>query len=509
MNTAINQVGLYWQPLGGNNIDQISGHCYRYTDVQLQKNKRQHRTTVIVDLGKFDNHQALGVKNSAAAVPDIRDLLGGGEDTAKAIFITHSHPDHLNGIVHYLKAGYRLPTLYAGKYTFMILEDLYRFYQIPKTKRPTEIEITPGDEIKIGSLQIEVISSSHTCFDSFGFILKSASGTVYHTGDMKIDQSTYFRKPTDLKRLQSLAADIDYAVADFYGIYDDGFATREADTFKRLVSLLQRNTQPKVFLPVYPTHPEMYITAFLAALRVKKNVVFFGNPDFYGYLQLIQQYGIDFNKLAGNRIKVIYGHKREKIATLNDNYVVIGTYNHVSAAFDATSNNSFGIITATTFFDPLKGQFNMHNIPFVGIDDYPELQGCGHGFWGDIEHLHRLLPKTKFIPTHTPKFVIENVRKLAAFCGIELTSPSPANNEIWLLTRNGYKRLTDMPAKWLAVVYDDGKAHLTEVFQKATSGIGFLKRTISNRRCLRRFNIYLQKRINGQKKGAESTNGND
>ena len=30
-----------------------------------------------------------------------------------------------------------------------------------------------------------------------------------------------------------------------------------------------------------------------------------------------------------------------------------------------------------------------------------------------------------------------------------------------------------------------------EVFQKATSGQGFLKRTISNRRCLKRFNSYL------------------
>ena len=65
------QTGLYWRPLGGNNIDQISGHCYQYTDIILQ-NGKPARTTVIVDLGKFDNHQALGIKNSAAAVPDIR-----------------------------------------------------------------------------------------------------------------------------------------------------------------------------------------------------------------------------------------------------------------------------------------------------------------------------------------------------------------------------------------------------------------------------------------------------
>ena len=63
MSTAINQAGLYWQPLGGNNIDQISGHCYRYTDLQPNKEGNLRRTTIIVDLGKFDNHQALGVQN--------------------------------------------------------------------------------------------------------------------------------------------------------------------------------------------------------------------------------------------------------------------------------------------------------------------------------------------------------------------------------------------------------------------------------------------------------------
>ena len=138
MNDLSEEYGLYWQPLGGNNIDQISGHSYRYTDVTPTG-----RTTVIVDLGKFDNHQALGIKNSAAAVPDIRAFLDDGKDKASAIFLTHSHPDHLNGIVHYIKAGYTLPPLYAGKYTFMILEDLYKEFNIPKQNIHVAPEIVP------------------------------------------------------------------------------------------------------------------------------------------------------------------------------------------------------------------------------------------------------------------------------------------------------------------------------------------------------------------------------
>ncbi len=492
MNSLSEEYGLYWQPLGGNNIDQISGHSYPYTDVTADG-----RTTIIVDLGKFDNHQALGIKNSAAAVPDIRAFLGAGKDRAAAIFLTHSHPDHLNGIVHYIKAGYSLPPLYAGKYTFMILEDLYREFGIPKYKRPKQNIIDDGSIIRTGSLEIEVLSSSHTCFDSFGFIIRTPNTTVYHSGDMKIDSSTYFRKATNTKRLKQLAADIKFAVTDFYGIYDDGYAVKEVTTFKKLVCLMRKSRKGKIFLPVYPTHPEMYIIAFLAALKLKKNVIFFGNPDFYSYLQRIIDYGISFDKMAGKRIKVIYNHDRDEIAKLKDNYVVIGTYNHVSQAFDANAENCFGIITAKTFFNPLKGQLNAHNISFTDVDAVPELQGFGHGFLGDYEYLNFILNRPVFIPTHCPVFVIDNFRELAVYMNMKLLPDTPRNNEIYRLKGSEAVKVSALPAKWLVVVYNDDFAYLTEVFQKETSGMGFLKRTISNRRCQKRFKMFLHQRRKG------------
>ncbi len=486
------QTGLYWRPLGGNNIDQISGHCYQYTDIILQ-NGQPARTTIIVDLGKFDNHQALGIKNSAAAVPDIRELLNSRELNPRALFLTHSHPDHLNGIVHYLKAGYKLPPLYGGRYTKMILDQLYEEFDIAAKIRPVFIEINDGSLIKAGSLEIEAVASSHTCFDSFGLMIKSANATVYHTGDMKLDSSTYFRKPTNLKRIRELAPQINAVVADFYGITEDGFAPKEVATFKKLVQLMRRARKPKVFIPVYPTHPEMYIIAFLAALKLRKNVVFYGSRDFYGYLELINAYGISFEKLAGKRIKVLF-KPNEELAGLGDNYVVIGTFNDLGRLFNESPADSFGIITAKTFFNPLKGQLNARNIPFVSVDKVPELQGFGHGFWGDYEYLGRLLPQAEFIPTHCPVFVTEYVRDLALGCGMKLIKTVPHNNEVFRLSPQGAERIYAAPAAWLVVNYDGDYAYFTEVWQKPTSGEGLLRRTISSRRCRNKFKMFLHTR---------------
>ena len=466
------QTGLYWRPLGGNNIDQISGHCYQYTDIILQ-NGQPARTTIIVDLGKFDNHQALGIKNSAAAVPDIRELLNSRELNPRALFLTHSHPDHLNGIVHYLKAGYKLPPLYGGRYTKMILDQLYEEFDIAAKIRPAFIEINDGSLIKAGSLEIEAVASSHTCFDSFGLMIKSANATVYH--------------------IRELAPQINAVVADFYGITEDGFAPKEVATFKKLVQLMRRARKPKVFIPVYPTHPEMYIIAFLAALKLRKNVVFYGSRDFYGYLELINAYGISFEKLAGKRIKVLF-KPNEELAGLGDNYVVIGTFNDLGRLFNESPADSFGIITAKTFFNPLKGQLNARNIPFVSVDKVPELQGFGHGFWGDYEYLGQLLPQAEFIPTHCPVFVTEYVRDLALGCGMKLIKTVPHNNEVFRLSPPGAERIYAAPAAWLVVNYDGDYAYFTEVWQKPTSGEGLLRRTISSRRCRNKFKMFLHTR---------------
>ncbi len=494
--------GLYWRPLGGNNIDQISGHCYQYTDIKSLKSGLK-ATTIVVDLGKFDNHQALGIKNSVAAVPDIRELLKTPFLEPEAIFLTHSHPDHLNGIVHYLKAGYALPPLYGGKYTMMILNELYDEFCVMPYERPDFNIIDDGDVIKCGSFKIEVLASSHTCFDSFGLLITAHDGTtVYHTGDMKTDNSTYFRKPTNLKRLAQMSGKVDFTVCDFCGIVRDGLAVREVDTFKKLVQIIKKSRKNKIFIPVYPTHAEMYLIAFLAALKQKKDVIFYGGKDFYSYLEQIKNYGLDFEKLAGNRIKVYVGTPPE-IKKLKGKFAVIGTYNDIGNHFNESSSDSLGIITSGTFFNPLRGQFNARNVRFVDTKDYPVLQGYGHGFLGDYEKINQILAKPVFIPTHCPIYVIDSCRKLAEYIGIKIATPTAQNNHTYKLGKDGFKEVKASPATWLVVSYANNQAAFTEVWQKPTSGMGFLKRTFSARRCRNQFEMMLHQRQNKDNRNAD------
>ena len=224
---------------------------------------------------------------------------------------------------------------------------------------------------------------------------------------------------------------------------------------------------------------------------MKKDVIFYGNADFYSYLKQIKDYGIDFCKISKGIIKVIEGVP-EDIDAFSKNFVVIGAYNDIGEWFNDSKEDSFAIITAQTFFNPLKGQMNARNIKFVTLADYPVLQGAGHGHLGDWEQILKILPSAVYIPTHCPYFIAEGFRELAKKLGFEMIEPLPKNNFMYRFKGKEYTEVSAKPATWLIVNSD---AIFTEVWQKATSGIGYLKRTISKKKAQRKFKMMLCQRV--------------
>ena len=492
MNTK-GKIGLFWQPLGGNNVDQISGHCYLYTDC-VHNSSSILRTSVLIDIGKYDNYSGLGVSGAVAAIPDVRNFLNSEEDDVQAVFITHSHPDHLNGLAHYLKLGYKFPTIYMSPYTKIIFDELFFEMDIPLSAYPKIEEIRGGQKVQVGSMEIEAVWVSHTCFDALGYLITTPNACVFHSGDFKADNSTYFRSPTNFKRLNDFKGKVDCAVLDFCWAMEDGFTPKESDTFKKIISIIKKSGKSKIFLPVYPTHPEMYIIAFLAALKLKKNIIFYGIKDFYIYLNLIKMYGISFADLTKGRIKVFAHPDFASEEDTKNGYIVIGTYNHIGDEFSFSAKDSYAIITATTYFNPLKGQLNLRGIKFVTPLEEPNLQGYGHGFLGDIEKLWQTLGKPCLVPTHCPSYVVDDFKKIMVDLGFELPQKTPLNGDIFQISKGKCQKIGGEVANWLAINYNNPQNQITAVSQKMTSGSGFLRRTISRKKTQRKFKMIAHQR---------------
>ena len=67
------------------------------------------------------------------------------------------------------------------------------------------INIVPlGGRFTLGPFDIELVSMAHSIPESNGLIIRTALGTVLHTGDWKIDPTPVIGPPTDETKLRAL-----------------------------------------------------------------------------------------------------------------------------------------------------------------------------------------------------------------------------------------------------------------------------------------------------------------
>ena len=88
-------------------------------------------------------------------------------------------------------------------------------------------------------------------------------------------------------------------------------------------------------------------------------------------------------------------------------------------------------------------------------------------------------------------FVLGDLAKISK---IKLASPTPQNNHIYKLEKKHFKEISTQPAVWLVASSHGESICFSEMWQKPTSGTGFLKRTLSKRRCQAKFREMCHKR---------------
>lgn len=485
------KIGLYWQPIGGNNIDQYSAHSYLISDVS-----KDGATDILLDLGKYDNYQALSKNQISAAFPDVRKYLDG---RAKALFLSHCHPDHINAIPHYIKLGYKLPPVYLGRFTLIILKGLFNYFNIKEKDYPEFVEVNAGDDIRIGSLDIKVMTASHTCFDSFGFYITSYNGKLYITGDSKLDSHLLFRKGTDYNELEYLKSQkIDALVADIAFSYRTDNHQGEIPIYKEFSNIIKDNKEKLNLILVYETHTELYLSAFLAAIKNKKDIIFYGNSTFYSFLIAIKDYGIDYQALANGRSKIYYSIEEAKKDNVDyKDFVMIGafmTLSELAKEYPINANTISIINTSTNRFAPLIEQVKEQGINIYSDKDYPCFCCIGHYFLDDIIKLYDLVSPKMLIPTHAPDNLNRLFYIIAKAFKINYFRKPPRNMDKVRISDGKVEVIRHKGVnKWLGITYK-GRDLVEELELKEikTGGIGLIPSKLDIKSIKRDYKNYIK-----------------
>ena len=104
-----------------------------------------------------------------------------------AVFITHEHTDHINGIVNIAK--YTKADLYFNKKSFENLKSTY----VSGIMNSKIFFIKSNVKYHINDLTVVPIKMSHDTANCYGFLIKSGSATYAHMTDTGIIDEKYFK----------------------------------------------------------------------------------------------------------------------------------------------------------------------------------------------------------------------------------------------------------------------------------------------------------------------------
>ncbi len=234
---------LWFLPLGGAGEIGINFYLYGTAGKWL-----------IVDCGvMFGDETTPGID---IMTPDI-SFIAERQEELLGIVVTHGHEDHI-GAIGLLWPQLKCP-IYATKFTAELIRNKLAYDDLlPLVKI---IEVPGGGSFEIGPFKGTFIPITHSIPESQMIALKTAHGTVLHTGDWKFDSDPIIGKLSDIETLQALG--------------DEGVLAVVADSTNAMVTghSGSEKTAQDEFIRLFPTiEKRIVVTCFASNIARLKSI---------------------------------------------------------------------------------------------------------------------------------------------------------------------------------------------------------------------------------------------
>ena len=227
------------------------------------------RRLLLIDCGVLfpeDDHP--GVDLILPGFDAIADRL----DDVVGLVLTHGHEDHIGAVPYLLRLRRDIP-LYGSKLTLALLAEKFREHRLRDVDQRL---VADGDRLSIGEFDCEFIAVNHSIPDSLAVAVRTAAGTILHTGDFKMDQLPLDGRLTDLRAFARLGeAGVDLLMVDSTNAEVPGFVTPERDISPALEQVFHRS-RSRVIVACFASHVHRVQQVLDAAVAHDRKVVYVG-----------------------------------------------------------------------------------------------------------------------------------------------------------------------------------------------------------------------------------------
>ncbi len=275
---------LVFAPLGG--VGEIGMNLALYG-----VGPERARKWLAVDLGvAFAGDDLPGID---LIMPDIRFLIEERRNVA-GLVLTHAHEDHFGAIID-LWPRLRMP-IYATPFTAALLAAKRQSEPGAPDIPVTVIQL--GRPFTVGAFDVEYVSMSHSIPESNGLIIRTALGTVLHTGDWKLDPTPVIGPATDEPKLRALGeAGCLALIGDSTNAVREGRSPSETDVAKSLAELIAASPA-RVAVTTFASNVARLRSVAIAARACGREVVVVGRAmdrivqvaRETGYLEGVQEF---------------------------------------------------------------------------------------------------------------------------------------------------------------------------------------------------------------------------
>ncbi|MDR0616449.1 MAG: ribonuclease J, partial [Synergistaceae bacterium] len=239
---------------------------------------------VIIDCGmKFPEEEMLGID---FVVPDVQYLVENREKI-KGIFLTHGHEDHIGAIPLVLP---RLDVpLYGTPLTLALVEN--KMLDLRVTYKPKYNRVQAGMTVNAGCFDVGFIRVSHSIPDSIAVFVRTPIGTIFHSGDFKLDATLIGGKGTDLAALAALGKEgVLLLLADSTNSERGGFTPSESVVTKAFEEIFRSHKDRRIVISAFASNLYRAQRVFETASRFNRKVVLVGR-SMLSYVDLARRLG--------------------------------------------------------------------------------------------------------------------------------------------------------------------------------------------------------------------------
>lgn len=387
---------------------------------------------LIVDCGVlFPNSDEPGVDLVLPDFGPIENKL----DKVDALVVTHGHEDHIGAIPWLLKLRHDLP-IYSSKFTNALIKAKTQEHR----QRPKLHDVNKDSEITVGPFRLRFWHVNHSIPECLGVSIKTGAGHVVMTGDVKVDQTPYDGKPTDIPALSSLGDEgIDLFMCDSTNATIPGISASEAgieETLTRLVA----GARQRVVIASFASNVSRVQMAVNAAVANNRKVAFNGRSMLRN-MEIAEK----MNLLRAPKGTIIPIEEAAKMAPHKTVLITTGTQGEPMAALSRMSRREHRQITIhdgdTIILSSSLIPGNeesvfavINNLAQIGANvvtnSEAHVHASGHGYAGELLALYNAARPRNAMPVHGEWRHMRANKELAISTGVKPSNTALAQNGV-------------------------------------------------------------------------------